>query len=239
MDIDEVASRAEKALRDFQGMVQGSSKAKGSTDEDERLYQAWEKAAQKAQHALDSYRVELRSLPKTEQDAHKQRLKKLEDGLRTGRGELNWKRTQARNQAAQSLLEAQAPQGGIDEEAGLTLEQVRAEAEGIQDASKQSLARTMKTALEAERVGIATLEKMHAQEEQLDGIKEELEDVRANLKRSKKLLSQIARNAAGDRCVQLLCLGLVAAVIICMILAATGMDGGKLNAPSADEIRGN
>ena len=237
MNIDEVAQKAEKSMRDLQGMVQGSNcKLKGSKVEDEKVFKALDQAAQRAQVALDSYKLELRGMPKEQQEEHRLRVKNLEDGLRTSRGELTWKKTQARNQAAQSLLDAQAPSGGTDEEGGgISLEQVQQEANKVQDASKQSLDRSMKMVVEAEQVGIATLEKMHAQEEQLDSIGHELEDVRANLKRSKKLLAQIARGAAGDRCIQFLCLGLCAAIMVAMILSAFGFDGGRLNTP--DQVK--
>merc|ERR1711933_265392 len=108
-------------------------------------------------------------------------------------------------------------------------------ADQIQNESQASVKRSMQAVLQAEQVGIATLVKMHQQEEQMNRISEEVEDIKANIKRSKKLLAQIARGAAHDRCVRMLCLMITIAVLVMIVLGATGRDGGRLNVP--DDVR--
>mmetsp|Transcript_5111 Transcript_5111/g.6649 ORF Transcript_5111/g.6649 Transcript_5111/m.6649 type:complete len:123 (-) Transcript_5111:66-434(-) len=108
MNIEEVAQNAERAMRDFKSMVQGGS---GSGKDSDKLYDAWEKAATRAQHSLEGYRLELRNLPPEEQDKHKPRLKDLEDSLRDSRKEMGWKKRQAKIQAQQSPLHHQARPG--------------------------------------------------------------------------------------------------------------------------------
>merc|ERR1719261_1386402 len=100
----------------------------------------------------------------------------------------------------------------------MTTQQAAQVAENVQNASMESLARTKKQVLESEQVGISTLGKMHEQTEQLNRIQEENEDIRANLKRSKKLLGQIARNAKSDWCIRVVCLLITIAIVVMIIL---------------------
>lgn len=74
---------------------------------------------------------------------------------------------------------------------------------------------------EAERVGIDTAAKMDEQIVQMGGISEGLNDVEYNVKRAKQTASGIARNAAGDKCIQGLCVGIVICVITLIVLSAT------------------
>jgi len=66
---------------------------------------------------------------------------------------------------------------------------------------------------------------------------QDMDDIQGNLQRSKKIIAQIARGAASDRCVQILCCVIVVAIILCVILAMTGKDQGRTNMP--DEVRNN
>mmetsp|Transcript_5910 Transcript_5910/g.14595 ORF Transcript_5910/g.14595 Transcript_5910/m.14595 type:complete len:124 (+) Transcript_5910:254-625(+) len=113
----------------------------------------------------------------------------------------------------------------------MTLEQAVATSDKIQDESKASISRSLGMVLQAEQVGIITLQKMHEQEEQMARIAEDVEDVKANIARGKKLVSQIAKGAARDRCTQALCVLITVAILIMLTLAVIGRDGGELNMP--------
>merc|ERR1712129_230539 len=125
----------------------------------------------------------------------------LENGLKQARTQMQWRRVDAEAAAA-----AAAPGGkGEATDGPMTTEQAVATAENIQHESKASVARSMGMVLQSEQMAISTLGKMHEQEEQMARIGEEMEDVKANIQRSRKLVTQIARNAARDRCNQSLC----------------------------------
>eukprot|EP00439_Symbiodinium_sp_Y106_P053054 s2415_g7.t1 len=114
-----------------------------------------------------------------------------------------------------------------DDEGPVTLEQAAAIAERTQKESSSSLARSLGLVTRAEQIGISTLAKMHEQEETFDRITEDMEDIKANIKRSRKLVGQIARSAAGDRCIQILCVLITIAVLVMITLAITNNDGGQ------------
>merc|ERR1719414_2374086 len=102
----------------------------------------------------------------------------------------------------------------------MSLEQATVVAEQVQNQSKASVARSLQMVLEAE---------------QMAKITEEVEDIKANIQRSKKLVGQIARSAASDRCIQMLCVLIAVAIMVMIALAATGRDGGQMNVP--DPVR--
>ena len=105
----------------------------------------------------------------------------------------------------------------------------------LQDNTEASLKRTLRMATEAEGIGTAVLGRLAEQEEKMNRMHEDMDDVQANLQRSKRVLGQLARGAASDRCVQLLCFFITLAVLACIVMAAMGYDEGKFNLP--DEVR--
>ena len=62
------------------------------------------------------------------------------------------------------------------------------------------------------------------------------DDIQTGIQRSKAVISQIARGAASDRCVQILCGFITVALCGIFLMAAMGYDEGQLLVPR--EIRG-
>lgn len=83
-----------------------------------------------------------------------------------------------------------------------------------------SLARTQLQVAETEDMGGAILQRMQQQNEQLDNVKDKLEDVEFNIGRTKKTAQAIAKNAASDRCLQCLCCCVVLLLIASVVLIA-------------------
>lgn len=232
--IESHAVAAEKALHELQTTLQAS--VKDTRSEKQQQVAIGEKLAQRVRHAVDSYRLEIKALSPEKQIAHLGRARDIEAQLKTCRTELDWKRFDIkRNGESEGLFGGGGGGGGDDDEHEMSLEQTVAAAERIQDKSEASLLRTRQMAAEAETIGISTLEEMHKQEEQLDQVAEDMEDVKANIKRSKKILSQIAKSAANDRCIKVLCVLIVIALLVMIVLAITGRDGGSLLVP--DQVR--
>lgn len=187
-----------------------------------------EKLAQRARHAIDTLRLEVRALPR-EQTAHvEHRLVDMDGMLKSCRTQLSWRRCDIGRKSDTERLTPEA-----DED--MTVEQVVAEADRIQDASGMSLERTLRTALEAERLGTDILTTMEAQEEQLDNVAGDVETIKENIKRSKKIITSISRGAASDRLVKIICVMIACCVMVMIALAATGNDGGTLYVP--DEVK--
>eukprot|EP00434_Breviolum_minutum_P003556 symbB.v1.2.003129.t1/scaffold128.1/size312424/3 len=216
MDIDSQRSSAEEALNQLRRSIQAIAGRKDAKFSD------CDRQIQAVKNAIDSYRLEMRGLPAEDLGRHRAQLKNLEDGLKQCRTQLDWKRLDAQTaRGAESLT-------GVAEDGPVTLEQATAIAESTQKESKASLSRSLGLVVKAEQIGISTLEKMHEQEETFDRIAEDMEDIKANIQRSRKLVGQIARNAAGDRCIQCLCVMITIAVLVMITLAITNKDGGQL-----------
>lgn len=242
MDIDAQAGSAENALSELQAALKSrDSRTKSSAAvESQRNIANCERLAQRVKNALESYRLELRALPQPQQAEHQHRLRGLEEGLKQARAQIDWKRLDAEHAASASAASASASAsagagGGEAEGGAMSLEQAVVAADKIQNESQASVARSLGMVLQAEQVGISTLEKMHEQDEQMARIGEDVEDIKANIARSRKLVGQIARGAARDRCIQMLFALIVIAIMIMIALALTGNDGGELNVP--DPVR--
>lgn len=82
------------------------------------------------------------------------------------------------------------------------------------------MARTQQQAAETEEIGGAILQRLQQQNDQLDGVKEGLDNVEMNIGRTKKTAHAIAKNAAHDRCLQCLCCCVVLLLIASVVLIA-------------------
>eukprot|EP00929_Paragymnodinium_shiwhaense_P077061 TRINITY_DN39667_c0_g1_i1.p1 TRINITY_DN39667_c0_g1~~TRINITY_DN39667_c0_g1_i1.p1 ORF type:complete len:253 (-),score=91.50 TRINITY_DN39667_c0_g1_i1:78-836(-) len=224
MDVDEQAAAADRALGELQKAIQAAPK---KLEEKKEQVASCEKLAQRVRQSVDSYRIEVNALSKEEQIRHKQRLKELENGLKQCRSQIEWKKLESQPIKSSGFDAPPQP----EEDGPISVQQAAAMAESTQKSSMESVARSKKMVLEAEQIGIATLDKMYAQEEQMGRIGEDVEDVKANIQRSKKLIGHIARQAASDRCIQLFCMLVTVAIIIMVALGITGKDGGQLNVP--------
>ncbi|KAF4716365.1 hypothetical protein FOZ63_023312 [Perkinsus olseni] len=94
----------------------------------------------------------------------------------------------------------------------------------IVNQSVDSVSRTKAIANEAEEIGRGTLNEMHKQEGKAEMILEHFDVIESNLKRSRNVMKQIARGAANDRCVQVLCVFIFIAIVVIIVLDTTGGD---------------
>lgn len=225
MDIEYLATTSKQSLEELQGGLQSASS--GTVEQKLRQVAHCERLAQKVRFNLDSYKLDMRDLLGADLEYHTHRLQSFEDDLRQCRTRIEWKR-----------LEAEPPKPdvfgkhGEDEEAGgPSLDQVAQLAEQAQDATKKSVSRSMKMVAQAEEQGSAILLKLEEQDAKFDSIHNEMQDVKQTIRRNKKLLGQIMRSARSDRCIQMLCVLVTIALMVCLVLAVTGKDDGKLDVP--------
>jgi hypothetical protein len=233
MDIEILAGRAGEALSELRALVQAPSKGKKSHEDQTAFIQKCKKLASSVDLSLEAYRCEQRSLAPDLKETHAQRLKAWEDELKKCRAQIEHKvidlQTEERASASSSSP-AQPQTGGL-----LTTEQAGEAAREIQGKSSQVLTQTLGVALQAEQQGIHIMESQAEQQEKLNCVQEENDDIAATLKRTKMLLGKIYVGARQDLCLQALCLLITIAIVVLVILAALGQDGGKLNVP--DEVR--
>lgn len=231
--IEQQSQELDKALQELQAAMEAGAggKKKGSTSQNQQILE-WSRMNQQCRTLLESYKLELRQVPSEEKGEYVRRLDDFAKRQKALQTELGWKKGEA--QRSQLIPKDRVAAG--DEELGdLKTQQLVELGDRLNKKTGESLSRTKKMALEAEQIGVTTLEKLNAQQEQISRVNEDMDDVQHNLDRSKKLLGQIARNAASDRCIQILCLLVTITIIACVTLAAVGEDGGKLNVP--DRVR--
>ncbi|KAL8443251.1 hypothetical protein Emag_005976 [Eimeria magna] len=111
-----------------------------------------------------------------------------------------------------------------EDAADMTVQQQRQQlvmlGDEVQDQTQISLARTQQLVAETEDMGATILQRMQQQTEQLEGVKDKLDDVEFNITRAKKTAHSIAKNAASDRCMQCLCCCITLLLIASVVLIA-------------------
>ncbi|KAL8436444.1 hypothetical protein ACSSS7_001736 [Eimeria intestinalis] len=125
----------------------------------------------------------------------------------------------------EQLLDRYARTHGQQEDAAdMTVQQQRQQlvmlGDEVQDQTQISLTRTQQLVAETEDMGATILQRMQQQTEQLEGVKDKLDDVEFNITRAKKTAQTIAKNAASDRCMQCLCCFITLLLIASIVLIA-------------------
>jgi methyl-accepting chemotaxis protein len=125
------------------------------------------------------------------------------------------------------MQNASQGQGQQDENADtgqMALEQAQQMGDRIQDKTGKSLDRTRQQAKETLDIAANIEAQMNEQEEKLQGVGRDLDEMENSIARSKKLVGELAKAAAGDRCIQMICVLLVIGVIIMIVLFAMPKD---------------
>eukprot|EP00917_Polyrhabdina_sp_WS-2016_P013457 GHVP01029569.1.p1 GENE.GHVP01029569.1~~GHVP01029569.1.p1 ORF type:complete len:217 (+),score=39.87 GHVP01029569.1:842-1492(+) len=97
-------------------------------------------------------------------------------------------------------------------------QQLAQEGDNIQDKTQESIDRMKAMVHEAEDIGVATTQKMDQQIEQMQRVQGNLDDVDYNLQRARGTVGKIAKDAASDRCIQILCVAIWICLIIVLVL---------------------
>ncbi|CAD7943761.1 unnamed protein product [Amoebophrya sp. A25] len=211
----------------------------------------------RARNLLESMQLELRTVKdESIRNGYENNLQEFRGELRKLQTELEFRRKEISSQRdsrkKQSLLAG--GQGGFGQSAAERLSDIRIEmdtgdgqqqmqaqnravalGDQLQDRTEESLKRILRMANDAEVVGQKALQEMHAQENRMGRVHEDMDDVHATLARTKNVVAGLMRGAASDKCVQILCAFIVLVILLCIILAAVGADQGRMNVP--DEVR--
>merc|ERR1719188_1239785 len=111
MDLDAQAQSCEKAIQEIHNALQvkptkGKKAAGDKASEPVRQVQACERAFHHAKNCIDSYKLEMRSLPMADQGPHQNTLKSMEDSLKSCKAQIEWKRLDAEKESRPSNARA-------------------------------------------------------------------------------------------------------------------------------------
>lgn len=103
---------------------------------------------------------------------------------------------------------------------------VLAEASRIQDKTQTSLDNTKQRIAESKEVGMATLDELHRQREQINTINQEADRIESNLNRADILLKTFGKRMATDKTIQ--CFACVNVVLLVVIVIYAVVQEGSL-----------
>ena len=105
---------------------------------------------------------------------------------------------------------------------------VLSQGQELSDKTGKSLDRTRKLALQTGAVAENIDQRLQEQSEQLRGVHAEFDGIDTNITRSKKVMGQLVRSYAQDRCLQVLCAVISLCVIVMVVLSLTSSAGGSV-----------
>lgn len=221
-----IRTEAERALSDLDAAIKEFGKLKKATDKNSQVVKC-NQLLSRAKNQIDSFKLELRGpqIPEDEKPVLKEELNQLQLTMRKLMAELDYcKMEHKKGQLVGANPQQQEDQAIRDVD---TLETAQLVGDKIQDKTAASLGRTKQQAVEAREIAAQIELTLAEHEEKLEGIGKELDDMQLNIKRSKKLVARMARAAANDRCIQILCVLLTGALVILIVLYAIhfGEDG--------------
>jgi len=171
---------------------------------------------QRAKQVLQSYKVEMRDLPREQSALYDIRAREFQQRLQTMFTEL---------QAAKEDAERQ--QVGVRTVDEMTTQEVIQEASKVQDASMSKVKRMQQQVAESREVGAATAVRLKGQTEQLKNIDTDIMKVKSNLSRADLLLRAFMRKMMTDKLIMgFMCLIFVGIIVIVVY---------KLAKPGGDE----
>lgn len=163
------------------------------------------------QTALDTLKMEIRSTHVTDKALYKSKAKVFRDNLRQYKNDLAW---QERLQNRSELLEEGDHRSNPDLESndGLINHGLN-----TQQASKESLQRTMAVTAEAQVMGRETATKLDEQEKQVECMYGDLATIEGNVKRSRKIISRMARKVRTDKYIWVVVFLTIVAIVFIII----------------------
>lgn len=88
----------------------------------------------------------------------------------------------------------------------------------VQDASMIAMKRALQDCAEAKQVGIQTVGQLESQTMQMEQVSDDLDDIDSTVTRASRIISQMLRRTATDKCIWLLASILVIGILIMIVL---------------------
>jgi len=215
---------ANSALKELDAAIQAIGKLKRPADKNAQVVKC-NQLLSRCRNQIGSFKLEIRGAPDDQKPALRQELEELSTTMKKLTAELDYcKMEQKKTGLLGSDPQHKEDQAVKDIE---SLESAQMLADKIQDKTASSLNRTKQQAVEAREIAGQIQVTLAEHEEKLEGIGKELDDMQLNIKRSKKLVARMARQAANDRCIQIVCVLITASLIILIVVYAIhfGEDG--------------
>eukprot|EP01066_Platyproteum_vivax_P020964 Platyproteum_vivax@DN8917_c0_g1_i1.p1 len=172
---------------------------------------------QQLRTAREAYMLELRSVSEEELPAHQSALNERMNVFKQLLQEYEFKKSEINKE------ELTAENAGVINEYSnpdqMDQQQLINYGDHVQDKTQDSINRMAKMTNAAEIVGNETNLQIAGQIEQMTAIEMNVQEIRSDVKRAKTLATQIARNAAGDRCIQILLALVIFAAAGCVAFA--------------------
>ncbi|KYQ94258.1 hypothetical protein DLAC_04555 [Tieghemostelium lacteum] len=165
----------------------------------------------RARDVIKSYRVEFRTLPKTDQIPFQTKTNEMEEQVKKLENDLNWSEKQSENGGNGT------PQG--ESTMQKEFQDTMSLATKIQKEDISKTENILKDVEQINMLGAQTLEEMKVQDEQLNRIDKGLNEVDSNLKLAQRQIRVFARKMATDKLILGLILLIVIAIVITIIFS--------------------
>mmetsp|Transcript_12798 Transcript_12798/g.32763 ORF Transcript_12798/g.32763 Transcript_12798/m.32763 type:complete len:254 (-) Transcript_12798:270-1031(-) len=212
-EIREYEEELNGLVDEISGGLLGLKKPKlNATVKSERIHELSGRM-QRAKTVLQSYKVEMRDLPREQAALYDLRLREIQQRLQTMFTEL---------QAAKE--EAERQQVGVRTVDEMSTQEVIQEASKVQDASLNKVKRMQQTVEESRQVGAATAIRLKGQTEQLKNIDTDIMKVKSNLSRADLLLRAFMRKMMTDKLIMGFMLLIFIGIVVIVIYKMVGPD---------------
>eukprot|EP00922_Rhytidocystis_sp_ex-Travisia-forbesii_P057759 GHVS01085487.1.p1 GENE.GHVS01085487.1~~GHVS01085487.1.p1 ORF type:complete len:224 (+),score=31.71 GHVS01085487.1:68-739(+) len=216
-DVEVQAHEIDALLDDFRGCLRGVERL--SADEKRQRFSEINRITQQVRTAKEAYVLELRGVPVEDARVFRAELGEKMDQFKNLLTEYEWKKTEiSREQLVgqgETVNEADIDVDDMDRQ------QIVAYGDEVQDQTLESIKRMKRVVGETEQIGHEVVQRLDEQTEQMARIHENMNDVEYNIKRAQNTMRSIARNAASDRCVQVVCCLVALLLIVVIALVAT------------------
>eukprot|EP00916_Digyalum_oweni_P024026 GHVL01039776.1.p1 GENE.GHVL01039776.1~~GHVL01039776.1.p1 ORF type:complete len:190 (-),score=46.51 GHVL01039776.1:180-749(-) len=147
------------------------------------------KLSSKIRTTMESYRLEIRTLPPDEEAVHRRALIEQNKILKMLLSDLEFKKSEVARDKFQSDLASGAIPLDDEDADEMGRDQIVSKGDKIQDQTQESLENTKRLVAESEQIGRAAAAKMDEQTTQLTRIHEGVTDISENLDRAGKVLA--------------------------------------------------
>ena len=203
---EELAALVEELSNGLLGLQEKAGKKSSARDiaaKSEKIHELSSRM-QRAKQVLQSFKVELRDIPREQAIGFDTKGREYQQRLQTMFTEL---------QAAKEDNERQ--QVGVRSVDEMTTQEVMQEATKVQDQSMLKVKRIQQQVEESRAVGIATAQKLKGQTDQLKSIDADIMKVKSNLARADVLLRAFMRKMATDKLIMgFMCLIFIGVIVI-------------------------
>jgi len=214
---DEKLDELQKELAALLGGLQHSERRQQDLDDCTDKLQSFE-------NSLTSLRVELGSLETNDKKVFQKKCRDYDKVYEKYANEVEWQRSLS---VKSELLE-----GGEENKSNLdTAAGMMAQGRSTRGESKESLSRTLGVIAATATVGKDTLVQLDSQQQQLEGVGEDLGSIGGTLRRTNKVIQRIGRKMMTDKLLWVIVFLVIAAIIAVIVYKTMYDKNAPVNVP--------